>query len=87
MSRGPSRPLVSQGRSQRHILDTRARNHRLHPERIAPRRHGPHRRDPTWTKLIDFETTLPSAAGPGGKPIHKRLEVRPFYGVPATVTE
>jgi hypothetical protein len=30
-----------------------------HP--IALRRHGPNRRHPTWAKLIDFTTTLPSA--------------------------
>jgi hypothetical protein len=38
---------VSLGRSQRHVLDTRGRN------RIVV--------TPTWEKLIDFETTLPSA--------------------------
>ncbi|MGO1050862.1 YciI family protein [Crossiella sp. CA198] len=38
-------------------------------------------------RAIELAGELSAAPGAGGKPIHEWLEVRPFYGVPPTVTE
>ncbi|MEV4319415.1 YciI family protein [Actinocrispum sp. NPDC049592] len=41
----------------------------------------------SWDRAVELAAELSAAPGPGGTPIHEWLEVRPFYGVPATVTE
>ncbi|QIS01058.1 hypothetical protein F5X71_00770 [Nocardia brasiliensis] len=41
----------------------------------------------SWERAVELARELSAAPGPGGKPICEWLEVRPFYGVPATVTE
>ncbi len=41
----------------------------------------------SWDRALEVAAELSAAPGPGGKPIHEWLEVRPFYGVPTTVTE
>ncbi|WHT19075.1 YciI family protein [Crossiella sp. CA-258035] len=38
-------------------------------------------------RAIELAGELSAAPGAGGKPIHEWLELRPFYGVPATITE
>jgi hypothetical protein len=41
----------------------------------------------SWERAVELAGELSAAPGAGGKPIHEWLEVRPFYGAPATVTE
>jgi hypothetical protein len=41
----------------------------------------------SWERAVELAGELSAAPGPGGDPIHEWLEVRPFYGVPAAVTE
>ena len=41
----------------------------------------------TWDRAVELAGELSAAPGAGGRPIHEWLEVRPFYGVPATITE
>lgn len=41
----------------------------------------------SWYRAVELAGELSAAPGPGGRPIHEWLEVRPFYGVPAAVTE
>ncbi|MEZ4563345.1 MAG: YciI family protein [Thermomicrobiales bacterium] len=41
----------------------------------------------SWERAVELAGELSAAPGAGGKPIHEWLEVRPFYGVPETVTE
>jgi hypothetical protein len=41
----------------------------------------------SWDRAVEVAAELSAAPGAGGKPIHEWLEVRPFYGVPGTVTE
>ncbi|MCA9862676.1 MAG: hypothetical protein KC442_06270 [Thermomicrobiales bacterium] len=41
----------------------------------------------SWERAVALAGELSAAPGAGGKPIHEWLEVRPFYGVPETVTE
>ncbi|MEV6769003.1 YciI family protein [Nocardia sp. NPDC051030] len=38
-------------------------------------------------RAYELAAELSAAPGAGGKPIHEWLEVRPFYGVPPTITE
>ena len=38
-------------------------------------------------RAIELAGELSAAPGKDGKPIHEWLEVRPFYGVPQTITE
>jgi hypothetical protein len=41
----------------------------------------------SWDRAVQLAAELSAAPGPGGKPVYEWLEVRPFYGVPAAVTE
>ena len=41
----------------------------------------------SWDRAVQLAGELSAAPGAGGKPIHEWLEVRPFLGHPATVTE
>ena len=41
----------------------------------------------SWDRAVQLAGELSAAPGPGGKPIHEWLEVRPFLGAPPTVTE
>ncbi|MFI6212420.1 YciI family protein [Nocardia brasiliensis] len=41
----------------------------------------------SWDRAVELARELSAAPGPGGEPICEWLEVRPFYGVPATITE
>jgi hypothetical protein len=41
----------------------------------------------TYERALALAGELSAAPGAGGKPIHEWLEVRPFYGVPTTITE
>jgi hypothetical protein len=41
----------------------------------------------SWDRAVQLAGELSAAPGPGGKPIHEWLEVRPFLTHPATVTE
>jgi len=41
----------------------------------------------SWERAVELAGELSAAPGPGGKPIHEWLEVRPFYGSSCTVTE
>ena len=41
----------------------------------------------SYDRAITLAGELSAAPGKDGKPIHEWLEVRPFYGVPATVDE
>ena len=41
----------------------------------------------THERALELAGELSAAPGAGGKPIHEWLEVRPFYGVSATITE
>jgi len=41
----------------------------------------------SWDRAVQLAGELSAAPGPGGKPIHEWLEVRPFLGGSATVTE
>ncbi|GAA3887355.1 YciI family protein [Saccharothrix violaceirubra] len=41
----------------------------------------------TRDRAIELAGELSAAPGAGGKPIHEWLELRPFYGVPPTITE
>ena len=41
----------------------------------------------SWDRAVQLAGELSAAPGPGGKPMQEWLEVRPFYGVPAAVTE
>ncbi|GAA3388279.1 YciI family protein [Cryptosporangium minutisporangium] len=41
----------------------------------------------SWERALELAAELSAAPGAGGKPIHEWLEVRPFYGVPPTMTE
>ena len=41
----------------------------------------------SWDRAVQLAGELSAAPGPGGKPIHEWLEVRPFLGGSPTVTE
>ncbi|HWM75793.1 MAG TPA: YciI family protein [Nocardioides sp.] len=41
----------------------------------------------SWDRAVELAGELSAAPGPGGRPIHEWLEVRPFYGSPPTVEE
>jgi hypothetical protein len=41
----------------------------------------------TYDRALELAGELSAAPGPGGKPIHEWLELRPFYGVAPTITE
>jgi hypothetical protein len=41
----------------------------------------------SWDRAVQLAGELSAAPGPGGKPIHEWLEVRPFMADPPTVTE
>ena len=41
----------------------------------------------TYERAVELAGELSAAPGPGGRPIHEWLELRPFYGEPPTVTE
>jgi hypothetical protein len=41
----------------------------------------------SWDRAVQLASELSAAPGPGGKPLHEWLEVRPFWGEPPTVTE
>ena len=41
----------------------------------------------SWDRAVELAGELSAAPGAGGKPICEWLEVRPFYGVAAPVTE
>jgi len=41
----------------------------------------------SWDRAVQLAGELSAAPGPGGKPIREWLEVRPFLGGSATVTE
>jgi hypothetical protein len=41
----------------------------------------------SWDRAVQLAGELSAAPGPGGRPNHEWLEVRPFYGEPSTVTE
>ena len=41
----------------------------------------------SWDRAVQLAGELSAAPGSGGKPIHEWLEVRPFLGVPPTMTE
>jgi hypothetical protein len=41
----------------------------------------------SWDRAVQLAGELSAAPGPGGKPIHEWLEVRPFLTEPPTVTE
>ncbi|HEX6195552.1 MAG TPA: YciI family protein [Jiangellaceae bacterium] len=41
----------------------------------------------SWDRAVELAGELSAAPGPGGKPIHEWLEVRPFLTEPPTVTE
>ncbi|WP_432885923.1 YciI family protein [Kribbella sp. CA-245084] len=41
----------------------------------------------SWDRAVELASELSAAPGPGGKPLHEWLEVRPFWGEPPTVTE
>ena len=41
----------------------------------------------SWDRAAQLAGELSAAPGPGGKPLHEWLEVRPFYGEQPTVTE
>ena len=41
----------------------------------------------SWDRAVQLAGELSAAPGPGGKPIHEWLEVRPFLSAPPTVTE
>lgn len=40
-----------------------------------------------YARALEVAGELSSAPGAGGKPIHEWLELRPFMGSPATITE
>ena len=41
----------------------------------------------SWERAVELACELSAAPGAVGQPIHEWLEVRPFYGAPATITE
>lgn len=41
----------------------------------------------SWDRAVQLAGELSAAPGPGGKPIHEWLEVRPFYTESPTVNE
>ena len=41
----------------------------------------------SWDRAVELAGELSAAPGPGGKPIHEWLEVRPFLADSPTVTE
>lgn len=41
----------------------------------------------SWDRAVQLAGELSAAPGPGGKPIHEWLELRPFLTAPPTVTE
>ncbi|SES77625.1 YciI family protein [Geodermatophilus poikilotrophus] len=41
----------------------------------------------SWDRAVELAGELSAAPGAGGKPIHEWLELRPFLGLPPTVTE
>jgi hypothetical protein len=41
----------------------------------------------SWDRAVDLAGQLSAAPGPGGKPIHEWLEVRPFLIAPPIITE
>jgi len=41
----------------------------------------------SYERALELAAELSLAPGAGGKPIHEWLELRPFYGVPETITE
>ncbi|MFC4907422.1 YciI family protein [Actinomadura gamaensis] len=40
----------------------------------------------SWDRAVEVAGELSAAPGPGGKPIHEWLELRPFYDMSATAT-
>jgi hypothetical protein len=40
-----------------------------------------------YERAIELAGELSAAPGAGGEPIREWLELRPFYGVPPTITE
>ncbi len=41
----------------------------------------------SWDRAVELAGELSAAPGPGGKPLHEWLEVRPFLTAPPTITE
>lgn len=41
----------------------------------------------SYERALELAGELSAAPGAGGKPVYEWLEVRPFYGVPPTITE
>jgi hypothetical protein len=41
----------------------------------------------SWDRAVELAGELSAAPGPGGKPIHEWLEVRPFLGISPRATE
>jgi hypothetical protein len=41
----------------------------------------------SWDRAVELAGELSAAPGPGGRPIHEWLELRPFLEAPPTVTE
>jgi hypothetical protein len=41
----------------------------------------------SWDRAVELAGQLSAAPGPGGKPIHEWLELRPFLTAPPTITE
>jgi hypothetical protein len=41
----------------------------------------------SWDRAVELAGELSAAPGPGGKPIHEWLEVRPFLSASPTITE
>ena len=41
----------------------------------------------SWDRAVELAAELSAAPGPGGKPMHEWLEVRPFWDASSTVTE
>jgi hypothetical protein len=41
----------------------------------------------SYERALELAAELSAAPGAGGRPIHEWLEVRPFFGVPPTITE
>jgi hypothetical protein len=41
----------------------------------------------SYQRAVELAGELSAAPGPGGKPIHEWLELRPFLGAPPTVTD
>jgi hypothetical protein len=41
----------------------------------------------SWDRAVELAGELSASPGPGGKPIHEWLEVRPFLTAPPTISE